>query len=345
MLSSSSAKGESALACEATAYARAGLIGNPSDGYYGKTISFSVRNFFAKVSLYDDTEVELVPSVRDRSRYRSIDELVEDVDAYGYYGGIRLMKATVRQFVGYCREHGIPLHSRNFSMRYRSTIPRHVGLAGSSALVTAAMRCLMEFYEVEIPKPKLPNLILSVEIDQLGISAGLQDRVIQVYEGCVYMDFDQEYMEANGHGQYESIEPELLPKLFIAYRTDFSVGSQVTHNRIRERWLNGDQEVVQAMHDFASYADEVRALLIEGKGSEIGPVLDKNFDRRCSICAISPADRKMIDIGRSLGASCKFSGSGGAIVGLYDDDEMFEALHKAYEDSGIRILRPQITDY
>jgi len=28
------------------AYARAGLIGNPSDGYHGKTISIIVRNFW-----------------------------------------------------------------------------------------------------------------------------------------------------------------------------------------------------------------------------------------------------------------------------------------------------------
>jgi glucuronokinase len=30
-------------------YARVGLLGNPSDGFYGKTISFSLANFFAEV--------------------------------------------------------------------------------------------------------------------------------------------------------------------------------------------------------------------------------------------------------------------------------------------------------
>ena len=32
----------------AHAYARAGLVGNPSDGYFGKTISFIIRNFAAR---------------------------------------------------------------------------------------------------------------------------------------------------------------------------------------------------------------------------------------------------------------------------------------------------------
>jgi hypothetical protein len=30
-------------------YARIGLLGNPSDGFYGKTISFSLANFYAEV--------------------------------------------------------------------------------------------------------------------------------------------------------------------------------------------------------------------------------------------------------------------------------------------------------
>ena len=36
------------------AYARAGLVGNPSDGYNGKTISISVRNYWADVVLYEE---------------------------------------------------------------------------------------------------------------------------------------------------------------------------------------------------------------------------------------------------------------------------------------------------
>ena len=331
------------MACEATAYARAGLVGNPSDGYYGKTISFIVRDFMAKVSIYENADVEIVPSVRDRSQYKSIWELVDDVRAYGYYGGIRLMKATARRFAEYCRERNIPLPERNFSIRYRSTIPRHVGLAGSSALVTAALRCLLEFYEVDIPKPEIPNLVLSVETNELGISAGLQDRVIQTYEGCVFMDFDRDGMKQRGYGRYEELDPALLPPLYIAYRTDFSEGSEVFHNRIRERWLNGDPDVVQAMQDFAAYAEEARALLLADRGREIGALLDANFDRRQSIAKLEPKDLDMVARARSVGASCKFAGSGGAVVGSYQDEAMLERLKEAFSDSGVLVLKPAIT--
>ncbi len=332
------------MACDTTVYARAGLVGNPSDGYYGKTISFTVRNFCARVSLYESTDLEIIPSLRDRSRYDSIEELVEDVKAYGYYGGIRLMKAAIRKFADYCQERGIQLPRQNFSMRYRSSIPRHVGLAGSSALVIGALKCLMEFYDVAIPKPLLPTLALEVEAMELGIAAGLQDRVIQVYENCVYMDFDREYMEAHGHGKYEEMDPALLPNLFLGYRTDFSESSEVFHNPIRERWLRGDPEVVQAMKEFAHYAEQVRNLLLAGRGHEIGPWLNRNFDLRRSLFRLNPADIEMVERARATGAYCKFAGSGGAIVGMYEDEGMYQRLLRTFEGTSVVLFKPEITE-
>ena len=54
------------------AYARAGLLGNPSDGYNGKTISIIVRNFWAEVVMYEWDSVEIVQSGDDRARFRSM---------------------------------------------------------------------------------------------------------------------------------------------------------------------------------------------------------------------------------------------------------------------------------
>ena len=79
------------------AYARAGLIGNPSDGYHGKTIAVLVRQFFAEVVLYEWEDLEIVPSQDDQSRFHSIQALATDVQLHGYYGGIRLVKATIKK--------------------------------------------------------------------------------------------------------------------------------------------------------------------------------------------------------------------------------------------------------
>ncbi|MDX9973978.1 MAG: GHMP kinase, partial [FCB group bacterium] len=295
-------------------------------------------------SLYEHPELEIVPCFQDRSRYATVHDLVDDVKLQGYFGGIRVMKATIRKFVGFCDQHGLPLHDRNFSIRYRSNIPRRVGLAGSSALVTATLRCLMEFYDVEIPKHIQPGLILSVEMEELGISAGLQDRVIQVYEGCVYMDFTREFLEGRGYGEYEPLDPALLPPLFVAYRADLAEGSEVTHNNIRERWNQGDPEVIQAMRDFASYAQAVRELLVAGRGREIGPWMDKNFDRRRSIYKLDPRQVEMIERARGVGAHAKFAGSGGAILGTYEDEDHYRRIVEAFEETGTKVIKPQVTE-
>ena len=126
-----------------TAYPRAGLIGNPSDGYYGKTMAFAFTNFEAEVTLYETPELEILPNTRDHSRFEGIDALAEDVRHFGYYGGIRLLKAAIKKFHDYARQSGVSLHGRNFTIRYRSNIPHLVGLAGSSAIITACFRALM----------------------------------------------------------------------------------------------------------------------------------------------------------------------------------------------------------
>ena len=51
------------------AYARAGLVGNPSDGYFGKTIAFVIRNFKATVRLWETPHFEIVPTFGDFARF------------------------------------------------------------------------------------------------------------------------------------------------------------------------------------------------------------------------------------------------------------------------------------
>lgn len=327
---------------EAIAHSRAGLAGNPSDGYFGKIVSFIVRDFAATVTLTETEKMEIVLSDEDRPVFDSLRDMVGAIRLRGFYGGERLMKAAVRRFAEHCDAHGLALHDRNFTLRYRSTIPRCVGMAGSSALITATLGCLMKFYEVDIPKPLLATLIWGAENEDLGISAGLMDRVIQVYEGCVFMDLDRADMEQHGYGRYEELDVALLPKLYIAYRSDLAEGSEVFHNAIRERWLRGEPDVVKAMGDFAHYAQEIRDLLVAGRGREIGPLIDKNFDLRSSLYTLSPGDLEMVERARSIGASAKFCGSGGAIVGTYDDDAMYARLEKVFEGTGTISFRPTI---
>ncbi len=319
---------------------RAGLVGNPSDGYFGKTISFTFSNFAADVTLYETPELEILPNARDHSRFDSIGALARDVRMYGYYGGIRLLKATIKQFYDYCRENGVRIDPRNFTIRYSSNIPAQLGLAGSSAIITACMRALMAFYGISIPKPVLANHVLWVETKELGIPAGLQDRVAQVYEGLVHMDFSRELMERQGHGNYTPLNLALLPPVYIAYRTELSEGTEVFHNDIRERWNRGEPEVVQAMKNWASLTDQVRDILRAGGKEKIAPLIDASFDQRRKIYKISEGNIRMVETARKCGASASFTGSGGAIVGTYRDEAMFKLLEGKLGEIGVRVIKP-----
>ena len=327
---------------ETFAYARAGLLGNPSDGYYGKTISYLVRNFRARVLVYPSARLEIRPSKADTPIFERVDDLYATTRWRGYYGGIRIIQALIVRFVDYCREQGIPLDDRNFTIEYESTIPLRLGMGGSSSIITAALRALCQYFRVEIPLPVQAKLVLETETKELGVPAGPQDRVIQVYEGLVYMDFSKELMDGRGYGHYEPLEPTLLPNMYLAYRTSLSEGTEVFHNNVRERWRQGDPEVIEAMQTWADYAEQGRKALLDRDRETLDRLVDANFDLRSKLYAISHGNLEMIHAARQVGASANFAGSGGAITGCYKDETAYENLVAAMRPLGVAVVKPVV---
>ncbi|MFA5026862.1 MAG: GHMP kinase, partial [Candidatus Methylomirabilota bacterium] len=88
---------------------------------------------------------------------------------------------------------------------------------------------------------------------------------------------------------------------------------------------------------------QARDLLVAGRGLEIGPLMNANFDLRASLIPISAGNRQLVETGRALGAFTKFAGSGGAVVGCYDGDpERLARLRAAYERMGATLIVPEI---
>jgi glucuronokinase len=327
---------------ETYAYARAGLLGNPSDGYFGKTLAVIVRNFRARVVLYPSARLEITPSKADMPIFESLDDLYESTRWRGYYGGIRIIQALIVRFIGYCRERGIHLENRNFTIEYETTIPLRLGMGGSSSIITAALRALCQYYDVEIPLPVQAKLVWDTENLELAVPGGPQDRVIQVYEGLVYMDFDKELMDARGYGEYERLDPALLPNLYLAFRTSLSEGTEVFHNNIRQRWAAGDPVVVEAMKTWASYTQDAKQALLGRDHEAFDRLINANFDLRAKVYQITERNLEMIETARKVGVSAKFSGSGGAIVGTYKDEATYRKLEAALDEIGVGIVKPEI---
>lgn len=328
---------------ESRAYARAGLLGNPSDGYYGKTISLIVKNFGAHISLYESPELVIEVLEQDKNVFKNIYDLVDRIKLHGYYGGDRLIKAGIKAFYDYCLENGIKIKNKNFSVRYNSSIPRQVGMAGSSAILTATMKALFNFFNIEIKKELLPSLILAAETKELSINAGLQDRVIQVYEGLMYMDFEEDFVKKNNFGRYETLPVENLPKIYLAYKDSLGKISGVVLNDIASRYKRGEKLVIDTLNQIADCAAEGKEAIIKKDYNLLSELINRNFDLRKKIMNISDENLKMVDIARKCGASAKFAGSGGSIIGTYTNDEMLHKLIIELKKLNVRVVKPFIS--
>eukprot|EP00887_Chlorella_sp_A99_P005428 scaffold1.g5428.t1 len=327
-------------------FARAGLLGNPSDGYGGKTIALSLANYYAEVTLRPAARLAFLPNpAGDPSDWSSLESFASHVSARGFYGGVRLLQATCKVFWDHCSSRGIPLLPPPrapadaadgggavaatpgegtlpaFSLSYSTTIPRQCGLAGSSAIACAALNCVLAHYGVgaRVPPADRPALVLRAEA-LLGIAAGLQDRVVQVYGGLVHMDFG-----APERPRYCSLDPGMLPPLYLLHwpsNLPSGKDSGVVHADVRRRWAAGDADVREGMAQIAALADEGRSALERGDARQLAALMSANFALRRRVfgdAAVGAASIRIAEVAASVGAAAKLTGSGGALLALCPD--------------------------
>jgi glucuronokinase len=283
------------------ARARAALAGNPSDGYGGAVLAVTLPQWCARAEALPAPELGVEPASA-------------------------LVEAAVRRFA---RE----FESPHTNVRWSTTIPQRVGLGSSSALVIAVIAALSELHKVELGPDELAHLALAVEVEDLGIVAGLQDRVVQAYGGLLLMDFGPEA----GTGAYERLDLELLPPLLIAWREDAAAGSGGVHGSLRERHRRGDRHLREAMVALGAAARDARDALVTGEPERFGRCVDRTFDLRREMLELDPRCVEMVEVARAAGASANYTGSGGAIVAVCWDDRHLEAVADALRKAGCEV--------
>ena len=63
----------------------------------------------------------------------------------------------------------------------------------------------------------------------------LTSNIAQVYEGLVSMNFAEDLMASDGHGDYRNLSPATLPQFFLAYQRDPSDSGRI-HSDVRARY-------------------------------------------------------------------------------------------------------------
>ena len=116
------------------------------------------------------------------------------------------------------------------------------------------------------------------------------------------------------------------------------------HAPLRARFDQGDPLVVSAMREFAEYTDSAKDSLQRRCVAGLHELINRNFSKRQQICDLSPSHVAMVQLARGTGASAKFAGSSGAVIGTYRDDEQFAALRDAFAQIGCEVFRPLVVD-
>jgi glucuronokinase len=292
------------------ALARAALAGNPSDGYGGAVLAVTLPAWRARAQAVPAAEPEIAPANA-------------------------LVEATVRRFARELEPAGLET-----AVHWSTSIPQRVGLGSSSALVIAVLRALCELHGIELEPNRLAAFALAVENEDLGIVAGLQDRVAQAYEGLTFMDFGADRANGSGsHGTYEQLDPALLPPMVIAWRTDAAGHSGDVHAALHARHRGGEPLVATSMRELAEAARGARDALVKADLDRFAASVDQTFDLRRGLVELDPLCVEMIELARGLGASANYTGSGGAIVAVSPDPSRLEVVAQALMEIGCEVAR------
>ncbi len=265
----------------ATVPSRAAVAGNPSDGFGGAVCSVVLPFFAATATI-------------------GLDVVAEPPE---------LVTATCARFAasvgpvgnGVCDGVGVSIDT---------SIPRSVGLAGSSAIVIATLRALDQYVGSALSTLEIARLAHQVEREDLGIAGGWQDQIIQSHATSGLMEF----------GEEPTLTPLKAPDppipLYVAWSERAAEVSGHAHSDLRKQRDAADP----VWTDLAKQARRAAVAISQRNVHELKRSIDETFDIRRVIMDIAPLQQDMIDTARACGASANFAGSGGAILGVLPKD-------------------------
>ncbi len=298
----------------ASAPGRCGIIGNPTDMYGGSVISCSTR---------ERAYVSLEPS----------EHLILEADQ----GPVRIQQRADLQGKG---DHvdilrAVLAHQRYYQLRVHlrcwSEIPFAAGLSGSTAMLAAALRVVLAYQAVGVSMHHFAELARSVELNYLGVVCGYQDQYMAGFGGINYMDFrDKEFYREVMSEPYATVEPlsqhvDRVPVLLA--NTGVQHHSGAVHKPIRERWLEGDREVVEAYLRIGKLAREGKKAILNRDWRLLGELMNENHNIQRQLGGSGPENEHLIEAALragAYGAKLAGAGQGGTIIALHPEPESLE---------------------
>ena len=286
---------------------RAGIIGNPTDMYGGAVLSCSV-GLRAHVRITTAHELVL-ETAGQQCRITGRQDLRPQGDLFD----------VARAVLDYLRLP--PLSCR---VEYESEIPLHSGMAGSTALLVALLRGLLAWQGQDAQLHHLAERARYVELNFLKVVCGYQDAYMCTFGGLSFMDFrgKQFYRRAEAE-LYATIEPlaaHVFQLPFVLAFTGVRHASSAVHRPIRERWLEGEPEVVEGYKRITELARSGKKALIMEDWPSLGRLMNDNHAIQRALGGSGESNERLIsaalDAG-ALGAKLAGAGDGGTIIALW----------------------------
>lgn len=309
----------------ATAPGRAGILGNPTDGYGGSVISCSLEQR-ARVALLPADRLEVAIG-GESIRLRELGDFRLQKDRFN------VARAVLRFF----RLYDVPLR-----IEVTTEIPIQAGLAGSTAILTAMVAALCHW--AKYPpwgKHYLAEIVRAIELNYLEIQCGYQDQYMSVFGGLNYMDFRDKHYYRHLRGEtYATVESlaACVPRLplLVAHTGRRRVSGHVL-KPVRERWEEGDREVVEGYRRIAALARQGKRALLDGHWNVLARLMNENHRIQQRLGASGEENDRFIELALSHGAlAAKLAGAGGGgtILALLDPDDDPERLTAVFRQHG-----------
>lgn len=314
---------------------RCGIIGNPSDLYGGSVISCSLKQ--RATAVLKSSDHLTIRSGNLRQRIESADDLA----LRGDY--LDVVRVVLKQFWD-------ELPHRRFSLECDTEIPAQSGLAGSSALLSALTGAVLRFIGKSLTLHEVAELVHDIEWHLMGTACGYQDHYIEIFGGLNFMDFrgKENLGRCPQQEPFATVEPLLpfVPDLpFVLASTGVQRNSGQVHKPIRQRWEDGEEDVVRAYQRIAQLAVLGKKALLQGDWQALGAYMNENHEIQRSLGGSHPACDALIHSARkagAFGAKLAGAGHGGTIIALHPEREaMAEHLREA---GAFRIIFPEPGD-
>ncbi len=318
--------------------ARVGLVGNPSDGYGGAVLAAALGGLHAEVSATPQRALTLDGS-GVLAMWPTVQAWLECVDREGHGTEQRIISAALWTLVDHLRRTGLEAERlTGLGLRWHTTVPRSIGLAGSSALAVGAIDAASTAWGANLDRRVIAALALRAERDVLGIAAGWQDRIVQSMGGMVLVDT----------ASMDDLDGVAVPVVTIVglphgahlgVLVGWAAGTATSSDDYHAPLRRNAASLVGSMSELGAIARSAARAVERGDTIALAEAMDRTWTIRQACAPLRADHAALVELVRSTGMHATTPGSGGSVVAPCLDERVTLAAIAALGAAGCAYLR------